>query len=359
CLEFRDSFEVTLMRPAGIRRASALHLLGRYPIAVKADRFLSRQWDYPRLLKHHLGDFDVFHIIDHSYAHLVNYLPGERTIVTCHDLDAFKSILEPEVEPRGLMFRAMTRRILSGLQRAAMVVCVSESTRNELLANRLVAPHRIIVIPNGVAPEFSPVPDPPTEAELTRLIGSPPSETVELLHVGAAMPRKRIDDLIEIFARIRAVLPRSRLLRAGGKFTEAQMRMIQSLGLNAAVVNLPFLTREVLASLYRRAGLLLLPSEAEGFGLPMIEALGWGTAMSADDLPVLRGGGGDGAQYCPVGDIGSWSQAAVRLLAEQTTHPDLWQLRRTSASDRSRMFSWSQSVRRIAEVYRGLDAFQS
>src|SRR5262245_66427647 len=103
------------------------------------------------------------------------------------------------------MFRAMSRRILSGLHRAAMVVCVSESTRNELLAHRLVPPRRIVVIPNGVAPEFSPVPDPTTEAELTRLIGSPPSETVELLQVGAAMPRKRIDHLIEVFQRIRAV----------------------------------------------------------------------------------------------------------------------------------------------------------
>ena len=53
------------------------------------DRILNRFFDYPRWLRSQDFDVDLFHIIDHSYAHLVHALPRERTIVTCHDIDTF------------------------------------------------------------------------------------------------------------------------------------------------------------------------------------------------------------------------------------------------------------------------------
>lgn len=60
-----------------------------------ADRFLGRFWDYPRLLRGSRERYDVYHVVDHSYAHLVHELPAERTVITCHDLDTFECLLEP------------------------------------------------------------------------------------------------------------------------------------------------------------------------------------------------------------------------------------------------------------------------
>ena len=122
----------TLIRPPLKRRFGALPKLGSRSVARKADQAWNRFLDYPRLLRSLRKDFDIFHVVDHSYGQLVLDLPPERTVLTCHDIDAFRCITEPEAEPRSGIFRAMSRRILAGLQRAARVACISAFTRDEL-----------------------------------------------------------------------------------------------------------------------------------------------------------------------------------------------------------------------------------
>src|SRR5262249_38425605 len=76
--------------------------LTRWPMARRlgqarnADRLLNRFWDYPRALKQTRDGFDLYHVVDHSYAQLVHAIPAERAVVTCHDLDTFRCLLEPE-----------------------------------------------------------------------------------------------------------------------------------------------------------------------------------------------------------------------------------------------------------------------
>ncbi len=72
--------------------------------------------------------------------------------------------------------------------------------------------------------------------------------------------------------------------------------------------------RATLAAVYRRAALAFQPSDAEGFGLPVAEALACGTPVLASDIPVLREVGGAAASYAPVGDADAWSEAALALL---------------------------------------------
>ncbi len=83
------------------------HRLTRWPMtrwlspARNADRVLNRFWDYPRTLGHlaRWGELDLFHLVDHSYAQLVHELPPGRAVVTCHDLDSFRCLLEPGASP--------------------------------------------------------------------------------------------------------------------------------------------------------------------------------------------------------------------------------------------------------------------
>ena len=104
----------SLIRPTMRRRAARLPGAGRTAWVRGADRIANRLWDYPRLVAGLADRFDLFHIVDHSYAQLVHRLPAGRTIVTCHDLDTFRSVLDPEVEPRSALFRAMTRTSWTG-----------------------------------------------------------------------------------------------------------------------------------------------------------------------------------------------------------------------------------------------------
>src|SRR5262249_46578298 len=159
--------------------------------ALNADRLLNRFWVYPRHLRQLRGKFQFFHICDHSYAHLIHELPAERTGVYCHDLDAFRSILEPAREVRPKWYRFLMRRVLHGLQKAALVFYSTSAVQRQILAFGLLDPARLVQAPYGVAPEYNTNPGLGDLAPLPGLDAEP-----FVLHVGSCIPRKRVDVLL-------------------------------------------------------------------------------------------------------------------------------------------------------------------
>jgi glycosyltransferase involved in cell wall biosynthesis len=521
-LSHAGAVEVTRVCPAMRRRLSRAVPAWRF----NADRFLNRFWDYPKFVRRLRNDFDLFHLVDHSYGQLVHELPAERTIVTCHDLDTFKCLLQPEQEPRSIFFKTMMKRTLSGLCKATLVSCDSFATRDGLLSHGLFSPERTIVAPLGVHPSCSPEPNEIADAEAERLLGRRPralgeegsgkskegraegeEQTAEgrgqkaevrsqksevrgqqaegrgqvsevgsqeaegeapltlgtlplaleslplgtlplapeslpltclplaldtwpldhgswrflrespnpvssssttshskasaaihspsangtaplpltpspsalsssplahlplrlppaplLLHVGSVIPRKRIDVLLRVFVEVRKRFPHARLVRVGGEFTSDQNSLINELGtqdptaqdsvpLRESIVVLPRLERDVLAAVYRRAALVLLTSEAEGFGLPVVEALACGTPVVSSDLPVLREVGGNIASYCPVADIDSWTSTIIDLLCERAEQPEAWDERRQRSIAQAGKFSWAEYANTMVGIY--------
>jgi len=316
--------------------------------ARNADRLVNRFRDYPRALGK-LRDFDVYHLVDHSYSQLVHALPRGRTVVTCHDLDTFRCLLDPRAEPRPRWFRAMARRILSGFQQAAAVACISEATHRALLAHGLFPADRLHVIPYGISDEYTPAPDPARDDEAAGLLGPPDPGAADLLHVGTTIPRKRIDVLLEVFAAVRQARPEARLIRVGGPFTPEQERQARDLGVDGAIRHLGMLRRPTLAAVYRRASLVLQPSDAEGFGLPVAEAIACGAPVLASDIPALREAGGAVASYRPVGDAPSWSEEALAML---DAPPDARGDRREAGLAWSGRFRWPAHVARLIPLYR-------
>jgi glycosyltransferase involved in cell wall biosynthesis len=182
----------------------------------------------------------------------------------------------------------------------------------------------------------------------------PKGRFTELLHVGSTIDRKRIDVLLEVFARIRRSIPGARLVRVGGHFSAEQRRLCRELDLEDAVVVLPFLDRSTLAAVYRRAAVLLMPSDREGFGLPVLEALACGTAVVASDIPPLREVGGRAVLYCALGDVDAWVATIGSLLTEQRSHPERWRQRREAGIARAASFSWSRYTSEMVALYRQL-----
>lgn len=346
-----DSFTATRLAPPLRRRFTRIRSNGHF---FNADRLLNRFWDYQRWLQSRMKDFDLFHVVDHSYGQLLHHLPHDRTIVTCHDLDTFRCLLDPQSEPRSLPFRKMMAHVLAGFQKAALVVCDSAATRDELLLHKLVAPEHLRVVPLGVHPTCRPEPDPAADAEAKRLLASGPAEAVNILHVGSTIRRKRIDVLLEVFAQVLQEFPAARLIRAGGPFTASQLQMVEQLKLENAIVVLPHLSRAVLAAVYRQAAMVLLPSDGEGFGLPVIEAMACGTPVVASDLPVLREVGGDAAMYLPIGLRSSWTETISQLVRERTTQPQDWNQRCAAGVSQAAKFSWPEYARELADIYREL-----
>ncbi|MFO0951449.1 MAG: glycosyltransferase [Isosphaeraceae bacterium] len=339
--------------PPFLRRASRLPVVGRKGAANNIDRLMNRLHDYPRYLRGVVrsGRFDLYHLADHSYSQLLHVIPRGRGVVTCHDLDTFRCLFDPEREPRPRWFRAMARHILNGLTKAAGVACNSAVTRDELIEREIVVPCRAVVVPMGTHPECSPRPDPAADAEAARLLG-PPGETVEILHVGSNIPRKRIDVLLKVFAEARKTEPDARLIKVGGAFPPHLAQLARELGVADAVVALPFLTPATLAAVYRRATLVLLPSESEGFGLPAAEALACGAILLASDIPALREVAAPAAELLPVGDVAEWSAVTRMFLSTLHGRPDALSGRREVGLSRARRYTWSAHAEALVTLYR-------
>jgi glycosyltransferase involved in cell wall biosynthesis len=317
-------------------------------IALNADRAIARYVTYPIRAFGARRPGRLFHVVDHSYAQLVHALPGARTGVYCHDLDAFLPILFPE-KYRGSRWRhALAWILLRGMRSAAVVFHSTREVGRVLETHGLVPRHRLVKAPYGVGPEFNARPDRADGADivLSKLAGRR-----FLLHVGSGIARKRLDVLFEVFARLRATHADLQLVQQGAVLSAAQRAHVERLGIGDALVQPPKLARTTLAGLYRRASLVLVTSDSEGFGFPVIEAMACGAIVLASDLPVLREVGEDASLYAPVGDVPAWTSVARAVLDGTMTGAPM-----SARLERAATFTWDQHARTILEAYREIDA---
>jgi glycosyltransferase involved in cell wall biosynthesis len=318
--------------------------LGRARRTVfNADRLLNRLVHFPRHLREVRDRFDLFHVADHSYAALVHHLPAERTGVYCYDLDLFRCLVDEERAPRPFWFRAMARHVLRGLAAAKVVFYGTAAVRREIERHGLADPARLVHAPLGVCPEFTPEPgDPEPAAALLAPLGGAPF----LLNVGSSLARKRLDVLLEVFARVSEHRPDLCLVQVGGTWTAPERQLLSERGVARRVIQLRGIERRLLASLYRQGSAVLLPTEAEGFGLPLVEALACGAPVIASDLPVLREVGMDAALFRPVGDVAAWAEAVEGLLAGRAAAPA-----RAVRLAQAGRYSWSSHARDVLAGY--------
>ena len=328
------------------RLATRLPVVGRRHAAFNADRLLNRFILFPRYARQAARRFDLFHVADHSYGQLVHALPAARTGVYCHDVDAFRCLFSQVAHPRPRWFRAMSQRILTGLRKAAVVFHSTVAVGEEIRRAGLIDPDRLVLAPYGVSPEFTPgTTQPVVELPwLAELDGRP-----WVLHVGTCNKRKRIDVLLDVVAAVRQTVPDLRLVKVGGEWTADHRERIARLGLAGAITHVCGLTRVELAAVYRRAPVALVPSGAEGFGLPVIEALACGAAVVASDIPALREAGGPAAAFAPVGDVGAWSDLVAKLLTDRSAAPP-----RADRLAWAGRFTWTAHAEIIARTYHRL-----
>jgi len=235
-------------------------------------------------------------------------------IVTVHDLSF-------EREPRlmgladRLVFRAVVPR---SVRRGARIISPSERTKRDLVELYRVAPEKVVVIPNGVDPAFRP---------------GPGGRHDYALLVGAIQARK--DPLRAADAASAAGLA---LVVAGPAKDAALARELERRGATLR----GYVPKEVLAELYRGAACLVFPSRYEGFGLPVLEAMASGTPVVAVEEPALREIAGDAAVFAPPHGLADGIRRAV---AERDHFA-------AAGLVRARLFSWEESARRTAAVYR-------
>jgi glycosyltransferase involved in cell wall biosynthesis len=202
------------------------------------------------------------------------------TAATLYDLIP---LLNPEEYLRNpIAIRSHLRRALS-LKRAQLLLAISESSRQESIAALDIAPHRIINIGAGLDPCFYSAPDLGAEAK-SALMDRYGLTRRFVLYVGGADPRKNLGGLITAFGLLPKEVRAGHQLGIAGKFPKAEQRQLLStirktgLGEND-VVFLGYVPDEDLRLLYNSCALSVLPSLHEGFGLPVLEAMGCGAPV--------------------------------------------------------------------------------
>jgi glycosyltransferase involved in cell wall biosynthesis len=333
--EHSDRFTSVEIRPRffrGFDKASPLTRRG----AWNANRFVTRFVGYPAELLRRRGEFDVFHIADHTYAQLALVLPAGRTGIYCHDLDAFEPALQPRGQPAWRV--AMARLQLAGLRRAACVFFSTQQMRDQLVASAVIDPSRLVHAPLGVADEFFR----PDDAALPDVVRG----VQYVLNVAGNFPRKRLDILFRVFAQLSRERPDLYLVQHGAQLDDEQRGLLSELRISERVLQTPPLSRPELAALYGGARLVLLTSDREGFGFPAVEALAAGAVVVVSDIATFREAAGDAAVFCPPGDVGAFAKSCVSLL-DGTAAPPAAALR----AARARALGWGAHGSAVANAY--------
>jgi glycosyltransferase involved in cell wall biosynthesis len=94
-----------------------------------------------------------------------------------------------------------------------------------------------------------------------------------------------------------------------------------------------------------------MPSEAEGFGLPVIEALACGSPVVVSDIAVFREVGGDAVTYARLADVADWTGAIERVLLGERTEHGSETIDRGARLRHAARFSWKAHADTIAAAY--------
>jgi len=265
-------------------------------------------WTLPRLLRR----------LQPSLAHFVHAIPPGLpcpAVLTVQDLS-----FERDPTVMGARERAIFKTVVPwSARRAAHVFAISERTRVDLVELYRIPEAKISVTPLAPAPEFR------------------PSESGEhdayLLFVSSVEPRK---DPLAALAAARAVgMP---LVVVGPHKDAALVRAMRDGGADLR----GYVSEDELVRLYQRAACLVHPTLYEGFALTCAEAMACGTPVVARPDAAVRE---------LVGDAGVLTDdlaAGIELaLAERDRL-------RAAGLERARLYTWDETARRTAEVYRKL-----
>jgi alpha-1,3-rhamnosyl/mannosyltransferase len=280
----------------------------------------------------------VAHILDHSCAYLMPALRGKRVIVTVHDLIP---ILDEK-----LLNEAQRRRFernLDQLRNADHLVCNSSWTRGTVIEQLGIPESRVSVSLLGVDDSFA-----KTVTPTKRLSGIKARRYV--LSVGHTGSRKNLRVLPDVLAAIARDAADISLVRAGAIMSDGLAeRCAAAIGTDR-VMELGFVSDDELRWLYQNAGAFYLPSQMEGYGLPVAEAMAAGCPVVCSNVCSLPEVGGDAPLYTAPDDTAGAAASLLTAINDNSKRAEMISRGRRRASE----LTWEKHLDSLVGLYRSL-----
>ena len=301
--------------------------LRQLPVGSKV---LSRLWERG------LGPAPRAADVVHATTLLVPPKRRAALVVTIHDVVPWT---HPEtLTPRGLGFHL--RMGARAAEEADLIVTPTVAVADQI--RDVLSPRaEVIAVHPGLSNGLT-IPDDARERR-ARHVG----QDDYLLFVGTSEPRKGLDTLLDALSEP-ALKDQSLVVvgpRGWGGVDVGQEAVARGVGGRVTVTGR--VDDADLASLYSGASLVVMPSRAEGFGLPVLEAMALGVPVVTSDDPAMSEVGGGASQLFPVGDPAALCNAIVRVLGDAVLRAQMIELGRSRALD----FDWLDSARTLWDLY--------
>ncbi|PQZ92980.1 mannosyltransferase [Arthrobacter sp. MYb227] len=253
-------------------------------------------------------------------------------ILTLHDLIYYEHPKAPGFLPLPVrlgwfLFHQMywPQRML--LNRPDAVATVSETTRG-LIKKHKLSRKRVELVSNAPAPGAIP-----------RDPGKIPDKT--LLYMGSFMPYKNVETLICAMGQLPDFS--LHLLSNIAPHREAELRALIQPG--STVVFHHGVSDAEYQDLLKTTTALVSLSKAEGYGLPLVEAMNVGTPVIATDMPIFREVGSDAISYVDPEDPDKFVRAVREL-----TDPHVWTAASKAGVERAGFYTWGKSAGQLIEL---------
>jgi glycosyltransferase involved in cell wall biosynthesis len=265
---------------------------------------------------------------------------GRPLVVTVHD--AVPRTHPETLTPRGVRWH---RRVIERAAGVADAIVVPTGAVAGELARHVRLPAAPVVVPEGVSETLR---TPPDAAERAERLGLPEGDF--LVTLATLEPRKGLDVLLRALSLPAATEAPLLVVGQPGWGDVDVAGSAAHLGIGSRVRVLGRLDDADLAVVLDRAAALVAPSRAEGFGLPVLEAMAAGLPVVSSDAPALVEVGGGATVTVPVGN----SEALADAVGEVLGSPELRARLAADGRRRAAGFSWAATGRRLWELYASL-----